>query len=205
MGSGEDILVDLIGFLQETPPNSLVVIEEIECGLHPEAICRLAKHMQEIILEKHLQVIVSTHSSYFIDAVPRQARILIQRLGNQHQAIPGPTTRYAVGLMAGKPAHEADVLCEDSFAEELIRSALIPDLRRRCAVTPIGGKSELCSAAWAHVKLTPSKHLIVWDGDVPNDKIKGWIAAIRNREAPNAFDLNWIKLPGDVPPGKVDR
>jgi hypothetical protein len=71
MGSGEDVLIHLMHILQECLNGSLIVIEEIELGFHPAALIRLAKHLQEITLKKKLQVIVSTHSSHFIDNVPK--------------------------------------------------------------------------------------------------------------------------------------
>jgi energy-coupling factor transporter ATP-binding protein EcfA2 len=77
MGAGEDALIDLLYLLQESPPGALIVIEEIEVGFHPEALTRLAQTLQKIILDKKIQIIVSTHSGYFIDHVPREARILI--------------------------------------------------------------------------------------------------------------------------------
>ena len=50
MGAGEDILIDLLYMLQETPEGSMIVVEEIELGLHPEALITLARHLQEITL-----------------------------------------------------------------------------------------------------------------------------------------------------------
>ena len=52
MGAGEDIVIELLHVLQETPQGSLVVIEEIELGLHPEALTKLAKHLQEVMWEE---------------------------------------------------------------------------------------------------------------------------------------------------------
>lgn len=116
MGAGEDILIDLLYLLQESPEGSLIVIEEIEIGLHPEALIRLAKNLQEIILSKKLQIIVSTHSRYFIDSVPREARLLIQKAGDKHIITKKPTTRLAIGEISGQSEPELKIYCEDSFA-----------------------------------------------------------------------------------------
>ena len=48
MGAGEDILLELLYYLQEAPIGSLIVIEEIELGLHPEAQRKFAKELLEI-------------------------------------------------------------------------------------------------------------------------------------------------------------
>ena len=109
MGTGEDVLIHLMHILQECPDGSLIVIEEIELGFHPEALIRLAKHLQEIILKKKLQAIVSTHSPQFIDNVPREARLLIQRSGKEHTVIMQPTTRFALAYMAGQVDPELQI------------------------------------------------------------------------------------------------
>lgn len=116
-GSGEDILMEFLYVLQECPTGSLIIVEEIELGLHPEAVIRLAGHLQDIILKKKLQVIVSTHSEYFIDNVPQISRVLIQRSNREHIISISPTTRFAMGIMTGNAMPEMNVYCEDYFAE----------------------------------------------------------------------------------------
>ncbi len=129
--------------LQKSPKGSLIVIEEIEIGLHPEALIRLAKHLTEICWEKKFQIIVSTHSSYFIDSLPREARLLIQKAGTEHIITKHPTTRLAVGLMSGRLVTELNIYCKDNFAELLIESSLSGEARKRTRIIPVGSKSEL--------------------------------------------------------------
>lgn len=202
MGAGEDILIDLFLVLQECPKNSLIVIEEVELGLHPEALRRLAEHLQAIMLEKRLQVILSTHSEHFIDAVPRAARILVQHLGKMHVVTPKPTTRMAVSQLSGLPQSEISIFCEDVFAAELIRSALTDELRRRSSIIPVGSDSELVAFVWFRAVTEASgRALVVWDGDVSETKIAGWVKKLlgsKNLEELPGF--NYIKLPGTVPP-----
>jgi len=62
MGAGEDILIDFLYMLQESPIGSMLVVEEIELGLHPEALISLARHLQEVIYNKKLQIIVSPYA-----------------------------------------------------------------------------------------------------------------------------------------------
>jgi predicted ATPase len=115
-GSGEDVLIDFLYLLQQCPEGSMIIVEEIELGIHPEALIRLATHLQKIILKKKLQVIVSTHSEYFIDSVPQISRVLIQRASKEHIINKAPTTRFAMGIMTGRANPELKVYCEDYFA-----------------------------------------------------------------------------------------
>ena len=102
MGAGEDVLIDLLHLLDTTPDESLIVIEEVELGLHPEAVRKLAACLLDLTWQKKLQVIVSSHSEDFIDAVPRRARKLVQRMGRDHLVVDKPTTRLAVGDLSGR-------------------------------------------------------------------------------------------------------
>lgn len=113
MGAGEDVLIELFGALQDCPPGSLIVVEEIELGLHPAALRTLAEHLMSVAKDKHLQIIVSTHSPDFLDSLPRAARILIRAADGHHDVVPGPTTRLAMGDLTGRAKAELFVYCED--------------------------------------------------------------------------------------------
>jgi hypothetical protein len=204
MGAGEDVLIDLLYTLQECPSGSLIVIEEIELGLHPQALIRLARHLQELILEKKIQVIVSTHSNHFIDNVPREARILIQKADNQHVVIEKPTTRFAYGFISGQLEPELHIYCEDTFAELLIKYSLSGELRQRIHVVPVGSKSELVKQAVFHLRAGHRQRLLlVWDGDVKASEINTWMRKDCNGTY-EAFSslINWVSLPGSAPPEK---
>jgi len=211
MGSGEDILINLLYVLQECQNGSLIVIEEIELGLHPEALIRLAKHLQEIIYDKKLQVVVSTHSQYFIDRVPQEARVLIQRAGSDyHSVIPQPTTRFAMGIMSGRSNPEMHIYCEDKFAELLIKQAILGnrsgDLLKRIHIVQVGSNSCLAAQAAFHLRADFGQHiLLVWDGDVTQKVANEWLKKEKIGLESSSLDADWnrinyTKFPGDEPP-----
>ena len=204
MGAGEDILIDLLYLLQESPEGSLIVIEEIEIGLHPEALIRLAKNLQEIILSKKLQIIVSTHSRYFIDSVPREARLLIQKAGDKHIITKKPTTRLAIGEISGQSEPELKIYCEDSFAALLIEHSLSASVRKRVQVIPVGTKAELPKQAAFHLLAGFGEHiLLLWDGDVPKGEVNKWLQKNFNSvENSLYYRVNWDFIPGNEPPEK---
>lgn len=202
MGAGEDSILDILDVLQKCPDGSLLVIEEIETGIHPEALVRLAQNMLKITDEKSLQVIVSTHSSFFIDNVPREARLYVERADSQHKILYGPTTRFVVGLMAGRPDPELHVYCEDSFSKLLIEHALPFELRRRIRIVPFGSKDELPKIAAIHIKSGLGQRiLLAWDGDVT---LKNIIEGLKREKLWNDHGehtpVDWIKMPsGEAP------
>ena len=204
MGAGEDILIDLLYLLQESPEGSLIVIEEIEIGLHPEALIRLAKHLQEITLSKKLQIIVSTHSRYFIDSVPREARLLIQKAGDKHIITEKPTTRLAIGEISGQSEPELKIYCEDSFAELLIEHSLSAGIRKRVQVIPVGANPELPKQAAFHLLAGFGEHiLLLWDGDVSKGEVNQWFkTTLHSVENSLYHRVNWDFLPGNEPPEK---
>ena len=201
MGAGEDILLELLYYLQEAPSSSLIVIEEIELGLHPEAQRKFAKELLEITLKKKFQVIVSSHSSIFIDSVPQRARILIQRTGvDTHNIIEAPTTRYAMGFLHGEALSELTIYCEDYFAERIIDKSLNSELRRRINCIGISDSwTQVVKQCVAHVRAKWSgKHLGVFDGDVTEHALK---KQIENDMSPDTTKINCCRLYEDsLPP-----
>ncbi len=171
MGAGEDTLIELLYYLQEAPEGSLIVIEEIELALHPEAQEKLAEEIQNIAWKKKFQIIASSHSSVFIDRVSQISRIFIQRTSSTtHNLVEAPTTRYAMGFLHGNIIGEMRVYCEDkfenSFAERMIKTILSPELKRRVKVIGVGDKNQVATLCGAHVKGNfRDKYLGVFDGD----------------------------------------
>lgn len=91
MGIGERILCYILSSLQEAENGSVFIIDEIEMGLHPEALSILARVIQEVSLDKKLQFFITTHSRDFLDALPRDARLLINRTDESVEAVNSPT------------------------------------------------------------------------------------------------------------------
>lgn len=201
MGAGEDILLDLLYYLQVSPKGSLIVIEEIELGLHPEAQKKFAQELINIIDKKQFQVIVSSHSSAFIDNVPREARILIQRTGfNTHNVVKSPTTRYAMSFLDGVIRSELTVYCEDSFAEKIIKSVLDAELRKRVDVVGVGSIDQVVRQCGAHIRAKwPGKYLGILDGDVEQVNIENKM----KNEISDINQINYLLLPeNQLPPEK---
>lgn len=203
MGAGEDLLFDLIGSIDNSPDGSLILIEEIEVGIHASALRRLAEVLQEIAYKKKLQIIVTSHSEQFVDALPRQARILLRRIGTTHQVSSSVSTAYIFSDLLGVAVPELKIYCEDQFARSLIERALRPEVRSRVQVQAVGDKNTLADVAAYHV-LSSGKQpcVVVWDGDVTETEA----AAIAKKalEKVKVKPFKYVRLPGtDVPEKSV--
>ena len=117
-------MIALLHLMQRMPNSGLLVIEELEAGLHPQAQVRLVEALVDISLRKHIQVICSTHSEIVLDRLPREARLLIRRSGNEHSTTEFPSTRFALYEMSGTTQPELAVYCEDNVARVMIQEAL---------------------------------------------------------------------------------
>lgn len=173
MGSGESWIMNLLHSLHRLPRGSLLVVEEIEAGLHPQAQIRLAEVLVELCLSRQLQIICSTHSDPFLDAVPRRARILLRKAGDDHEAFESPSTRFAVYEMTGQIRPELTIYCEDLFARFLIEEALPHEYRVRCSVTEVGDWTTVIRQGVAHIRSGYEMRAVcVLDGDCSSTAIE---------------------------------
>ncbi len=186
MGAGEDVIIELLSTIQNLPDGALCVIEEIELGIHPEALKKLALVLQQIAKKRKIQFVISSHSSDFIDALPREARVFLNRRGTVCNVISSPSTRYAMGKMTNERFPELSIICEDEMASCILRRALPNEVRRRVELLPLGSKDELVKLYLVCSKINSNfKGLIVWDGDV--NSTSGIVAKAEAEIVPYAF------------------
>ncbi|UIO40670.1 AAA family ATPase [Brevibacillus brevis] len=72
-GAGESSIIRLIMQVEAAEENSLVLIEEIENGLHPIASVRLVEYLIEAASRLKIQTIFTTHSDYALLPLPGEA------------------------------------------------------------------------------------------------------------------------------------
>ena len=79
MGAGENALFELFSTIYACPEGSLILIDEIELGLHAEAQERLIDELKKTCLERKSQIICTTHSPIILECLPPEGRILIEK------------------------------------------------------------------------------------------------------------------------------
>lgn len=196
MGGGETSMIALMHLIQRMPEGGLLVIEEIESGLHPQAQVRLAQTLIGVCKKKRVQIVCSTHSGVFLDELPREARLLLKRTSDGHEVVEEPSTRFAMYEMLGSLQPELHVYCEDRAAHLIIEAALSPELRVRVVIVEVGSSRSVVKQGVAHARVMTSPALCVLDGDCSEQD--GWI----NSEIEGNEDLRpqYVHLPGGVPP-----
>ena len=78
MAAGERVILRLSQEITQLN-GALVLIDEVEAGLHPWVQQLLMVHLQELALRNDLQIIVTSHSPVILDAVPFNGKIFLDR------------------------------------------------------------------------------------------------------------------------------
>ena len=122
MSSGERAVLELSLGLSKLK-NALVLLDEVDMGLHPHTQQKLMLELQRLALRNDLQIITTTHSPTILDCVPPQARLFLER--GRNGAVLRPAYRDIIqNALYGRSQEILSILCEDATAENLIRGAL---------------------------------------------------------------------------------
>lgn len=208
MGAGENALFEIFSTIFACPPGLILVIDEIELGLHEEAQIRLIKELKEICNERHIQVICTTHSFNILKCLPPEARFFVESFKTKTIITPGISPYFAAGKMAGENSCELDVFVEDGIAKHLVETALPNDLRTRINVIPIGSSASIVRQLAARYKnIKKGECLAILDGDKSpklTEHYKLFLNALEHAEDQDKAQ-NWIEerltaLPGNTWP-----
>ena len=69
-GAGEASIIRIVSEIEQAPEQCLMLIEEIENGLHPVATRRLVEYLIEVAKRKSSQIIFTTHSNAALAPLP---------------------------------------------------------------------------------------------------------------------------------------
>ena len=119
-GAGESSVIKMVIGIEQASENSLILIEEIENGLHPLATLRLVDYLIEVSERKKIQVIFTTHSEYAIKPLPDEA-VWAAVDGN---AIQGKLDILSLRSLVGEVNSELIIFTEDEFAKEWLLSMM---------------------------------------------------------------------------------
>lgn len=166
-GAGEASIIDTIDRIENSEDNSLILIEELENGLHPVAVRAFVQYLFCAAKRKKLQVVFTTHSQVAIDELPPDA---IWALINK-RAWNGKLSIDSLRAITGLVKDERAVFVEDEFVQEWVQNAighLRPALSPTTRVVPAGGYPNILKACQYHndnpLITTPALALV--DGDL---------------------------------------
>ena len=87
MSSGERTIVRISKDIARLE-NALVLIDEVDTGLHPYTQQQAMLELQRSALRQKLQIIVASHSPVVLDSVPPEGRIFLDRDSNDRRGSP---------------------------------------------------------------------------------------------------------------------
>jgi predicted ATPase len=121
-GAGESSVIRMAIRLESMPENSLVLIEEIENGLHPVATIRMVEYLIDLAIRRKIQAIFTTHSNDALKPLPDKA-IWATANGHLYQ---GKLDIASLRAISGQIDSQLVVFVEDNFAqtwtEEILRA-----------------------------------------------------------------------------------
>lgn len=123
MGAGERAILRIAQAVFQLK-DALILIDEVESGLHPLAQQLLMLQLQQLALHNDLQIIVTSHSPVVIDSVPVNARIFLEH-DDQGKVQTHLSYRDIIqNALYGRSDKTLNILCEDEAAESFLQGIL---------------------------------------------------------------------------------
>ena len=200
MAAGERALLRMSQELAQLK-GALVLIDEVEAGLHPWVQQLLMLQLQQLALRNDLQIIVTTHSPVILDSVPVNGRLFLGRDETGRVMIIPPYRDIVQDALYGRSGESLNLLCEDEVAESILRGVfdvVLPQHDMKWESVRIGrdtGASEFPTHARAFKQFGQIQNFVfVLDGDKRDSEIP---QKIRRRVAD---DVPVFFLPGSDSP-----
>jgi len=119
-GAGEASVIRIVVDVEAAPDGAMILIEEIENGLHPVATRRIVEYLLEVAGRKSCQVIFTTHSNDALAPLPPKA--IWAAYGGE--VLQGKLDITALRTITGQIDAKLAIFVEDEFAELMVQTAL---------------------------------------------------------------------------------
>jgi len=189
----------------------LVIVDEIELGLHERAQKILIDELKKVCLELKCQIICSSHSHTVLSAVPPEARYFIENTIKETIVYESISPDFACGKMGRPNAEELDIFVEDSLAASFIAQSLPASLRKRVQVVVIGSHQAVVRQLKSRYKENRGACICLLDGDQKKGKSSAAAKLSEYAECSTAGEKSLAQdwalqrifyLPGDTWPEK---
>lgn len=173
MGAGENAVLQLLHEIISAGRGALIVVDEIELGLHVRAQEQLMAVLKELCQQYCTQIICSSHSSTIIGSVPPDGRILLKPKEDGVDVAYGITPEMAMSEMSGMLHAELSIFVEDDVAKDFIQTILPNNERRRVDIKILGSADgSLLHAIAIHLREGQQDFVVIMDGDKRADKLR---------------------------------
>jgi len=190
-GSGEARVVLIINDIYNAPEKSLILMDEPEISLHPDAIRKLKLFILDEIKRKNQQVVISTHSPTMIEGLPNSSiKVLYTNGDNKIEIKENVSCHEAFFVIGEGESDKKKVIVEDILSKYIIDyfiEKINPNLRNAIEVQFVPGgaqaivKQDVVSAA----REQDYNKFFILDGD--QDVLKDYCY-----DANSIIKLDWI-------------
>lgn len=202
MGAGENALFEIFSILYDCGKGTLLVIDEIELGLHAEAQRRFIDKLKQTCLEVNAQVICTTHSKEIFERLPNDARYFVETVNGKTKIIDSVSSEFAFSKLGGVAGQELLVFVEDDVAKALVAAALPAQQRTRITIAEIGSANCIArQLAATYLRDDKNPILAVFDGDQRTNEGANVSHAKNMAENPAGDFDDWVKARMDYLPG----
>ncbi|MCU0444329.1 MAG: AAA family ATPase [Microscillaceae bacterium] len=199
MSAGERAILRISKDISELE-NALILIDEVEAGLHPFTQQQMMLELQRLALRKNLQIIVTSHSPVILESVPIEARVFLDRTENNVVVKP-PYKDIFQKAFYGQSLEKLSILCEDDIGEAFLLG-ILDELNPKLGLTSddikVGrdtGKDQFAQHIVALAKFDQLDNFIfVLDGDA-----KSLDNQLKKTGSEYGKSLTPLYLPGIVP------
>ncbi|EJL83313.1 hypothetical protein PMI16_04323 [Herbaspirillum sp. CF444] len=119
-GAGESSIIKMVLAIEALPENSLVLIEEIENGLHPVATRKMVEYLLDVAERKKLQAIFTTHSNDALSVLPEEAIWAAVK----NSVFQGKLDIESLRAITGEIEKKLAIFVEDEFAKSWVEAAI---------------------------------------------------------------------------------
>ncbi|MDX7791732.1 AAA family ATPase [Aeromonas caviae] len=208
MGAGENALFETFSVMFSVSEGALVVIDEIELGLHAEAQKKFILLLKKICKERRIQIIFTTHSKEVFGSLPDDARVFIDQVNGCSNILKGISPEFAFSKLSAESSNELSLLVEDDVAKNIIQMVIPKPLRTRMNIEVIGSASALSRQLSANFNRDKKENILVlFDADQRVKEKYNVNHAYEMTESSDDKDQvkEWLKskmlyLPGDTWP-----
>jgi predicted ATPase len=206
MGAGENALFEIFSTIYSAGDGALLVLDEIELGLHAEAQRRLIERLKNVCLETHTQVICTTHSREIFGCLPPEARYYVESVAGKTKVTQGISPDFAFAKLSAIHGNELEIFVEDEVAKGILQAALPTTIRSRVTITVVGSATALArQLAASYVRKEERPVIAIFDGDQRAKEKDNKAHAEKMVENPKPDFDGWFNsricyLPGDTWP-----
>lgn len=177
--SGEDVVLNMLVEILSVPNGSLILIDEIEIGLHPKVQRRFLDIIKHICITEEKQFIITSHSPTVYSSIPSESRVFIFNGPNGWKSQNGMNVNAIMSTMDSLYFPLIDLFCEDKEAQKIIEKALqnimnnrnITNIKKYVNCIPIGSADKTYKTYIAHKETYEHKKIrsgysCILDGDM---------------------------------------